>query len=148
MSYMYFSFSFWAFSHICMCYIFTQGYSLDFFLFFIIYGGLGLGGWVLIIGFLGWAFQLMGFGAFGFLGCRSLYKHKRKTLWRKMVPLCHSYRKKCLVTSTKYPGTPLNALPPKPFHNHKHPSAIFMYLFLRTEGEISRNNVGLSSQYV
>ena len=34
----------------------------NFFLFWLIYGGLGLG---LILGFWGWGFQLMGFGACG-----------------------------------------------------------------------------------
>ena len=38
-----------------------------FFLFLLIYGGLGLGfkGWRLLLGFWGWGFQLMGFGACG-----------------------------------------------------------------------------------
>ena len=37
----------------------------NFFLFLLIYGGLGFWGWGLILGFWGWGFQLMGFGACG-----------------------------------------------------------------------------------
>ena len=43
-------------------YTFSQGYSLYFFSFLLLYGVLKLGSW---IGFRGWAFQLMGFGACG-----------------------------------------------------------------------------------
>ena len=53
--------------------------------------GLGFWGWVLILGFSGWGFQLMGFGACGvgpsgFLGLGSPYKHKRINLGKKW---CH-----------------------------------------------------------
>ena len=37
----------------------------NFFLFWLIFGGLGFWGWGLILGFWGWDFQLMGFGACG-----------------------------------------------------------------------------------
>ena len=44
----------------------------------------GFGVWVLDSGFLGWGFQLMGFGAFWVLwGCGSLYKHTRITLGKE-----------------------------------------------------------------
>ena len=46
-----------------MAIFFSQGYSLLFFLFLLIYGGLGF--WGLLIGFKGWGFQLMWFGACG-----------------------------------------------------------------------------------
>ena len=63
----------------------------NFFLFWLINGGLGFWGWGLILGFCGWGFQLMGFGVCGvgpsgfFFGWGSLYKHKRITLGKKMV---------------------------------------------------------------
>ena len=48
-------------------YFFPRVILYNFFLFLLIYGGLGLGfwGWGLILGFWGWGFQLMGFGACG-----------------------------------------------------------------------------------
>ena len=51
---------------------------LTFFSFLLIYGGLGFWGLGLGLGFLGWGFQLMGFGAWdvwlsGFYGVGALY---------------------------------------------------------------------------
>ena len=40
-------------------------FFIIFFLFWLIYGGLGFWRWGLILGFWGWGFQLMGFGACG-----------------------------------------------------------------------------------
>ena len=71
--------------------LFSQGYSLYFFLKFAHYGCLEFWRWGLGLGFWGWGFQLMGFGACvvgpsGFFwGLDYLYKHKRMTLGNKMV---------------------------------------------------------------
>ena len=46
-------------------FIFLRVILYNFFLFLLIYGGLGFWGWGLILGFWGWGFQLMGFGARG-----------------------------------------------------------------------------------
>ena len=52
--------------------IFPRVILYNFFLFWLIYGGLGLWGRGLILGFWGWGFQLMGFGAceIGRASCR------------------------------------------------------------------------------
>ena len=46
-----------------LSYIFPRVILYNFFLFWLIFGGLGFWGWGLIMGFWGWGFQLMGFGA-------------------------------------------------------------------------------------
>ena len=46
-----------------MLYFFPRVLLYNFFLFLLIYGGLGFWGWGLILGFWGWGFQLMGFGS-------------------------------------------------------------------------------------
>ena len=46
-------------------FFFPSFFLYYFLLFLLIYGGLGFWGWGLILGFGGWGFQLMGFGACG-----------------------------------------------------------------------------------
>ena len=90
----YFRFEYIFHSHLFALYFFPRVILYNFFLLLLIYGGLGFWGWGLILGFWGWGFQLMGFGACGvglsgFFGLGSLYKHKRITLGKKMVPYSH-----------------------------------------------------------
>ena len=46
-------------------YFFPRVILYNIFLLLLIHGGLGFSGWGLILGFWGWGFQLMGFGACG-----------------------------------------------------------------------------------
>ena len=48
-----------------MLHFFPRVIVYIFFLFMLIYGGLGFWGWSLRLGFWGWGLQLMGFGACG-----------------------------------------------------------------------------------
>ena len=50
---------------ICRQYFFPRVILYNFFLFWLIDGGLGFWGWGLTSGFWGWGFQLMWFGAWG-----------------------------------------------------------------------------------
>ena len=75
------------------CYIFSQGYSLYFFLilahlwwFGVLGFGVGVLFWVFGVGvFSWWGLGPLVWGLMGFLGWGSLYKHKRITLGKKMV---------------------------------------------------------------
>ena len=78
-------------------YIFSPRVILiNFYLFSLIYGGLGFWCWGLRLGVWGWGFQLMGFwacgeGPSGYLGQGSLYKHKRITLGKNCA-LHHHFK--------------------------------------------------------
>ena len=77
-----------------LLYFFSQGYSLYFFLilahlwWFGVWGfGVGVFYWVFGVGvFSWWGLGPLVWGLLGFLGWGSLYKHKRITLGKKMVP--------------------------------------------------------------